>query len=111
MVTAAGTGGSTPAGTVASRQNAAISSAVAALTPVWTAGPAASPARTVDPALTRPAISATETSPSTAPSAIWPLRRPANSMPPLSPPPSGAASLRPVVRRPPREGRQDRTAA
>ena len=66
---AAGTGRSNPAGTVASRQNAHISSAVGAVTPAWVTGATASPARRVDFADSRATSSATESSPSSAPSA------------------------------------------
>ena len=95
-MTAAGTGRSSPAGTVASRQNAHISSAVGTVTPAWPAG-AASPARTVELALSRETSSATASSPSSALSASGALGRGAESMLPLSPLVSTAASDREVV--------------
>src|SRR6185503_8388839 len=94
---AAGSGRSHPAGTVASRQNAPISNAVGRLIPACTGGPDASSACTVDLAVRRMASSVTESSPSTAPSAAGPGSRPAESMSPLSPLVKADASHREVV--------------
>jgi hypothetical protein len=101
---AAGSGRSHPAGTVASRQNAHINNAVGRVIPACAGGPAASPACTVDFEVSRMASSVTESSPSTVPSATGPKGRAAESMFPLSPLVKEAASHRTVVRTSPARG-------